>query len=160
VRVHSASPRITEVWRHQRSRLKSNGQPPESSQLGLAENLILIGPPRRPSGENRGNYALSNQIPQEVCVRPVLEGRSPDQAMRWIGRMLAFGGQGCPIRFSPVCGATPSLSRASPPFRGSFASLLFERKGLVLIDGDDLECHLPILYANSEPGEFGPLSWA
>jgi len=94
VRVHSASPRITEVWRHQRSRLKSNGQPPESSQLGLAENLILIGPPRRPSGENRGNYALSNQIPQEVCVRPVLEGRSPDQAMRWIGRMLAFGGQG------------------------------------------------------------------
>src|SRR6478672_8225367 len=33
VRVHSASPRITEVWRHQRSRLKPNGQPPESSQL-------------------------------------------------------------------------------------------------------------------------------
>src|SRR5277367_485371 len=28
-----ASPRITEVWRHQRSRLKPNGQPPQSSQL-------------------------------------------------------------------------------------------------------------------------------
>src|SRR5277367_1009985 len=28
-----ASPRTTEVWRHQRSRLKPNGQPPQSSQL-------------------------------------------------------------------------------------------------------------------------------
>src|SRR6478736_6653296 len=33
--VHSASPRITEVWRHQRSRLKPNGQPPESSHLAV-----------------------------------------------------------------------------------------------------------------------------
>ena len=40
--VHSATPRIPEVWRHQRLRIKPNGQPPESSQLIASWSVALI----------------------------------------------------------------------------------------------------------------------
>ena len=44
-------------------------------------------------GANRRDYALSNQIPQEVRLRAVLKRRSHHQAMRWVGRVLVLGGE-------------------------------------------------------------------
>jgi hypothetical protein len=43
-------------------------------------------------GENRREHAMRNQVGEEVRLRPVLEWRSDDQAVRWVRRVLVFGG--------------------------------------------------------------------
>jgi len=58
------SPRITEVWRHQPSRLKPNGQPPERSQLGREGGIAAT---------SRTNRAISAAV-QDCPMRFVEAG--------------------------------------------------------------------------------------
>ena len=37
---------------------------------------------------------MSNQIREEVRLRPILKWPSHHQTMRWVGRMLALSGKG------------------------------------------------------------------
>src|SRR5882757_6097251 len=71
VRVHSASPRITEVWRHQRSRLKPNGQPPERPHLGAADILFAKVNPRqaRRFAEAIGSLAKTDRLDAAMLAR-------------------------------------------------------------------------------------------
>jgi hypothetical protein len=120
--------RITEVWRHQRSRSKPNGQPPESSQLASEdwsrptgaghEASSAAGSPLRasPSWRKRSEMAVSIAAfaceKPETAVLPVVLKRDRATSMRGSAEMIATAasdnGISCPLVLRSLSRKLPS----------------------------------------------------